>query len=66
MVVNFIDDSKEPTLSISKPSENVVGKGENAGNQHFLLFHNIFCSVRYVETVVCTCFEFEMCRLGEG
>ena len=22
--------------------ENIVGKGENAGYQHFLLFHNIF------------------------
>ena len=25
-----------------KPSENVVGKGENAGNQHFLLFPQYF------------------------
>ena len=26
-----------------KPFENIVGKGENAGNQHFLLFpHNAF------------------------
>ena len=22
--------------------ENIVGKGENAGYQHFLLFHNVF------------------------
>ena len=22
--------------------ENIVGKGENAGNQHFLLSHNVF------------------------
>ena len=25
-----------------KPSENIVGKGENAGNQHFLLFPQYF------------------------
>ena len=25
-----------------KPSENIVGKGENAGNQHFLLVTSIF------------------------
>ena len=25
-----------------KPSENIVGKGENAGNQHFLLFPQCF------------------------
>ena len=25
-----------------RPFENIVGKGENAGNQHFLLFHNVF------------------------
>ena len=24
--------------SMEKPYENIVGKGENAGNQHFLLF----------------------------
>ena len=27
-----------------KPSENIVGKGENAGNQHFLLFPQRFLS----------------------
>ena len=26
---------------------NTMGKGENAGYQHFLLFHSIFQSVRY-------------------
>ena len=25
-----------------KPFENIVGKGENAGNQHFLLFPQCF------------------------
>ena len=25
-----------------KPSENIVGKGENAGNHHFLLFQQCF------------------------
>ena len=34
-----------PTLTTpnKKPFENIVGKGENAGNQHILLFpHNVF------------------------
>ena len=28
----------------TKPFENIVGKGENAGNQHFLLFSQCFLS----------------------
>ena len=28
-----------------KPFENIVGKGENAGNQHFLLFPQCFLSI---------------------
>ena len=33
-------DSSNPyhKMTIEKPFENIVGKGENAGNQHFLLF----------------------------
>ena len=33
-----------PTLTTlrKKPIENIVGKGENAGNQHFLLFPMMF------------------------
>ena len=30
------------TLTKKKPLENIVGKGENAGNQHFLLFPQCF------------------------
>ena len=34
-----------PTAPTFKtPSENIVGKGENAGNQHFLLFPQCFLS----------------------
>ena len=57
-----------------KPFENIVGKGENAGNQHFLLFplvfyplqnkFQIFCNI---SLVVCTWFQFgpieKFCRL---
>ena len=28
-----------------KPLENIVGKGENAGNQHFLLFPTLFSTL---------------------
>ena len=33
-----------PTFNdpIKKPFENIVGKGEKASNQHFLLLHNVF------------------------
>ena len=30
------------TTHRKKPFENIVGKGENAGNQHFLLFPQCF------------------------
>ena len=29
-----------------KPFENIVGKGENAGNQHFLIFPQCFLSLK--------------------
>ena len=46
--------------------ENIVRKGENAGNQHFLLFpHSVFYSIKgrnhhYSNSsfVVCKCFQF--------
>ena len=49
-----------------KPFENSVGKGENAGNQHFLLSPQWFLypakdrnhNSSYILFVVCKCFEF--------
>ena len=51
---------------MKKPFENTVGKGENAGDQHFLLFPQCFlpfsetkfnfCS--HIYFVVCKCFQF--------
>ena len=43
--------------------ENIVEKGENAGNQHFLLFPQSFLPVpkrilSYIFFVVCKCFQF--------
>ena len=29
------------------PFENIVGKGENAGNQHFSFSHNVFSTIKY-------------------
>ena len=41
----FADDNlnvnKELKLALGRV-ENIVGKGENADYQHFLLFHNVF------------------------
>ena len=48
-----------------KPFENIVGKGENAGNQHFSFFHKGFYPIEdrnhlfsNIKFVVCNCFEF--------
>ena len=49
-----------------RPFENNVGKGENAGNQPFLLSHNVFCFIKdinhhftsHVSFVDCNCFQF--------
>ena len=47
------------------PFENIVGKGENAGNQHFLLSYNVFNPSQnklqffsHIYFVVCKCFQF--------
>ena len=40
----FIKQARLPTTLRKKPFENIVGKGENAGNQHFLLFPQSFLS----------------------
>ena len=39
---SFTTQSRLLTTSKMKPFENIVGKGENAGNQHFLLFPQYF------------------------
>ena len=38
-------EKKMATLK-EKASENIIGKGKNSGNQHFLLFHNVFFHIR--------------------
>ena len=38
----FTTQSRLLTTLYKKPFENIVGKGENAGNQHFLLFPQCF------------------------
>ena len=58
------------TLVGKRPFENNVGKGENAGNQPFLLSHNVFCFIKdinhhftsHVSFVVCNCFQFVDCN----
>ena len=43
-------------------NENIVGKGKNAGNQHFLLFPQCFLpfpkQISIFHFVVCKCFQF--------
>ena len=47
-----------------RPFENIVGKGENAGNRHFLLSHNVFypSQIKFQHLsntyfVFCECFQ---------
>ena len=49
---------------LKRTFKNIVGKGENGGNQHFLL-HNVFYPITAklhhltnYEIVVCKCFQF--------
>ena len=46
-----------------KPFENIAGKGENAGNQHFLLFLQCFLHISKQISIFqlpfsCICFQF--------
>ena len=66
--------NEPPPPKTEKPFENIVGKGENAGNHHFLLSHNVFFpslkkkkiqklqnkfqKFSHVHFIVCTCFQF--------
>ena len=51
------------------PQENILGKGENAGNQHFLLFPNVLFSLKdichclsHIKNVVCKSFAFRQVK----
>ena len=54
------------TFNDPKAFENNLGKGENAGNQHFLLFPKCFLTIpktnfnffMHIYCVVCKAFEF--------
>ena len=43
--ITFIAQSQLFTTLSKRPFENIVGKGENAGNQHFLLFPPCFLAL---------------------
>ena len=57
-------------LTLSEKSfENIVGKGENAVNQHFLLFPQCFYPVQNkfqfwgcIQYVTCKCFQFGLVK----
>ena len=55
----------------NKPFENIVGKGENAGNQHFLLFPHFFstrpqtnfiCSITFIFSSA-NAFDLDWCKI---
>ena len=50
----FADDKfnvSKMMRSVSNREENIVGKGENAGNQHFLLFPTMFSNAFFYREV---------------
>ena len=55
----FIEQSLRSDSEVREYLENTAGKGENAGNQHFLLFPQRFLSIRrqnpfiFIIRVVC-------------
>ena len=61
------------TTLYKKPFKNIVGKEENAGNQHFLIFffsHNVlypfqnkFQFFSYIYYVVCKCFQLDQSKI---
>ena len=60
----FTTQSGLLTTLYKRPFEKIVGKGENADNQHFLLFPQCFqlfpfLSLSYIYFVVCKCFQYE-------
>ena len=61
----FEDDKIEVTqmmISFFDRVENIVGKGENAGYQHFLLFPQCFQKAAFLCVCVCVC----VCVCGGG
>ena len=42
VLLNSLQHNPDLTTLRKKPFENIVGKGENAGNQHFLFFPQCF------------------------
>ena len=50
-----------PTLRM-KPLENIMGKGENAGNQHFLLFPTMFYSLSKIEITIYVPFDLSSAK----
>ena len=49
-----------------KPVENIVGKGENAGNQHFSPFPTVFFTVSKTEIIILVIFILSSKLLSFG
>ena len=55
--VNFTTQSRLLMTLWKNPFENIVGKGENAGNQHFLLFPTMFSTLSFREIIILAKFK---------
>ena len=55
----FTTQSQVLTNPRKKPFENIVGKGENGGNQHFLLFPHCLLSYQKQKSF------FELCLIAD-
>ena len=65
-ILLFNDGLKGEGQMLNDPFENIVGNGENAGYQHFLLFPQYFHPIKdkfnvlyNIHFVVCKCFQFD-------
>ena len=59
MDINPLPHNPDLTILKGKASENIVGKGENAGNHNvFYTFQNKFQFFSHILSVISRCFQF--------
>ena len=58
VIISLLHHPNIITSLKKKALENIVGKGENAGNQHFLLFPHCFLTYFKTEFIILTTFIF--------
>ena len=60
--LHFTKQSRLLTTLKRKALENTMGKGENAGNQHFLLFPTVFSTLSKREIIILIIFNMSSAK----